>query len=187
MNGVDNAFAVPSAANFLRKSHSLTTLGGYPVYHTSLNKKKHVFDIVLGNGQNITVSNMKDMVSIAIKNGTKALFGEVEGLLGNFQGKMLARDGVTDLHDDVDALGQEWQVRDDEPMLFQAVRAPQYPELCRLPDVAAKEARRLGEGISEEAAKAACAHLMGDINAFEACVYDVTATNDLDQAQSGAF
>jgi hypothetical protein len=173
-------------SNSLRKINALPTLGGYPVYHTEVSKKKHRFEISLGMGQNITIHNMKDIVSINIYAATKESFGNVVGLLGNFNGDLLARDGVTDLSGDANAMGQEWQIREDEPMLFRTVRAPQFPDTCRLPDFAAKEARRLGEGISEEAAKAACAHIK-DANDFANCVYDVTATNDLDMATSGAY
>jgi len=172
----------------LRKGiDDVPTVGGYPIYHTKLSKKMNVFQIVLGGSENITISNMKDIVSLKFSHGIHKHFVGVEGLMGTYNGKLLARDGATDLHDDINAFGQEWQVRDSEPMLFQTARAPQYPAKCLLPNVEEKEARRLGEGISEEAAGIACAHLKGDAHDFANCVYDVTATNDLDQAQSGVF
>ena len=70
-------------------------------------------------------------------------------------------------------------------MLFSTARAPQYPNLCVFPDEEVRESRRLGEGISEEEAGVACAHLKQNEQAFADCVYDVTATNDFDLA--GAF
>jgi hypothetical protein len=189
LNGVEDANLASYDDQVLLRGQTqpVPGLAGYDVYHTEVNKKKHVFDIILGQGQNITLSNMKGIVGVEVNHGRKASFGGAVGLLGNFQGQMLARDGVTDLQDDMNEMGQEWQVRENEPMLFQSARAPQYPEMCRLPNVAEKEARRLGEGISEDVAKVACAHLKHNENAFAACVYDVTATNDLDLAQSGAF
>jgi hypothetical protein len=189
LNGVGDAILATPDSQVLMKgqTQNVPSLGGYHVYHTEVSKMKHVFNIILGHGQNITLSNMKGIVGIEINQGTQDSFARAVGLLGNKQGKMLARDGVTDLHDDMNAMGQEWQVRDYEPMLFQSSRAPQYPEICRLPNVVEKEARRLGEGITEDVAKIACAHLKYDEDAFAACVYDVTATNDLDLAQSGAY
>jgi hypothetical protein len=188
LNGVEGAKLPNYSQVLLRgKTQPLPKLAGYDVFHTEVNAKKHVFEIILGQGENITLSNVKGIVGITINHGTAASFGRAVGLLGNFEGKMLGRDGVTDLHRDMDAMAQDWQVRDDEPMLFQSSRAPQYPEMCRLPNVVEKEARRLGEGITEDVAMVACAHLKNDVNAFAACVYDVTATNDLDLAQSGAF
>jgi hypothetical protein len=189
LNGVEEA-KLPNYHSqvLLRgKTQPLPKLAGYEVFHTELDDKKHVFEIILGQGQNITLSNIKGIVGITVNHASKASFGRAVGLLGNFEGKMLGRDGGTDLHRDMNAMAQDWQVRDDEPMLFQSSRAPQYPEKCRLPNIVEKEARRLGEGITEDVAKVACAHLKNDVNAFAACVYDVTATNDLELAQSGAF
>ena len=163
------------------------TLAGYPIVHSKSNKKDNWFDIILSPTSNITIGNHKDIVNLKFVH-TFQMFKDLEisGLMGNVHGQMLARDGKTDLSDDMVAFGQEWQVRpDEEPMLFRAARAPQYPQKCVMPDMEAKEARRLGEGITEEAAKAACSQFTGA--SFEACVYDVTATNDLEQAENGIY
>lgn len=187
LNGVENAMVANTPAqNGLRKQVAVPDIGGYPIIFSQVDKKKTIVDISLGEGQRISIKTMKDLVGIAIHNANERQFGNTVGLLGNFHGQLLARDAATDLHDNADALGQEWQVRDNEPMLFRTARAPQYPARCNLPvNPDEREARRLGEGIQEEAAKLACSHLKG--SAFDACVYDVTATNDLDMAQSGAF
>ncbi|CAB9501558.1 expressed unknown protein [Seminavis robusta] len=187
INGVENAMIKSQGSTALRKSIAISQIGGYPIFHMQTNPKTHRFDIMITGSSNITMSILKDIVSVRVHNPTKADFGNVVGLSGDFTGRLLARDGVTDLSGDINALGQEWQVRDDEPMLFQAVRAPQYPAKCILPGMTKKEARRLGEGIAEEDAKVACDHLRDDAHAFANCIYDVTATNDLDQAMSGAF
>lgn len=186
-NGVEGALS-----NFWAQSNKghgihLPSVGGYPIVHTIKSKTSHAFDIVLPNNQNITIGSTKDLVSVKIHHANEQSFGNVEGFLGDFHGHMLARDGVTVLVDDIDALGQEWQVRDDEPRLFGTARAPQYPTKCRLPDLAAKESRRLGEGINESTASAACAHLKGNAHAFKACVYDVTATNDITLANGELY
>jgi hypothetical protein len=49
----------------------------------------------------------------------------------------------------------------------------------------ADKRRRLGEGITEVAAKAACAHAHVGAEDFDFCVYDVMATNDVGMA--GAY
>lgn len=173
----------------LEKTDEVSTMGGYPIYHTSTEPKNHRFDVVLPHKQNITITCMKDIVNVKLEHATFEYFGEVEGFLGNHHGDMLARDGVTDLREDINKLAEEWQVRDTDQVLIGTSRAPQFPQECVLPEEgaaqAAKEARRLGEGITEDQAKNACAHLKNNKNLFEACVYDVTATNNLDQA--GAY
>ncbi|CAB9511754.1 expressed unknown protein [Seminavis robusta] len=179
------------------KKHSevLFKMGGsYPIVHTIVSKKKQVFEIMLATNQNISIGILKDIVSVNIHDAAREHFGNAVGMLGSFDGKLLARDGVTtysmkEEDNDIGAYGQEWQVRDDEPMLFRAVRAPQYPQACRLPtkqsSLKAKESRRLGQGgISEEDAKVACVHVKHDQQVFAACVYDVTVMNDLDQAEA---
>lgn len=184
LNGVEDAVAASSQLPELREGATVSKLGGYPIYHTHVSKEKHIFDIILSKHSNITVSNFKRFVNVKINHETE-LFSDVSGLMGDIHGNMFARDGVTDLSQDMLSFGQEWQVRDDEPMLFREVRDPQYPTKCILPDMREKEARRLSEGITEEAAKLACAEYSGA--SFAACVYDVTATNDLDQADSGSY
>ena len=92
--------------------------------------------------------------------------------------------------DAINAFGQEWQVRADEPMLFRTSRSPQASkgEKCVLPGATSKQSlrRRLKESkITPSEAEAACAHLKGTTKS--ACVYDVLAVGDLDLAQSGAY
>lgn len=175
------------AINSVEGADPATGLGGFPLHHTQLNKKQHKFDIVLAPDSNITIGNMKDLVSVKIGGSHYSMFNKVSGLWGDFFGRMLARDGVTNLGEAPNAMGQEWQVRDDEAMLFRNARAPQYPVQCILPNVEQNESRRLGQGISEGTAKAACAHLKADEHAFHNCIYDVTATNDIDMADAGAM
>lgn len=190
-NSVEGAVMNPlfsKKTNFrsARKVNAVSYIGGYPIVHTQDDsKKQHSFDIVLADHQNITISVLKDIVSVRVHNANPDSFSNVEGFLGNSKGDMLARDGVTDLGGDMNEMADEWQVRDTDSILFETNRAPQYPNRCRLPDEQSKESRRLGAGILEEEAKTACAHVKGNARAFAACIYDVTATNDLDQA--GAY
>jgi hypothetical protein len=172
-NGIDQA----------EDNGAVPSLGEYPVYHKKVSEVKHVFDVVINEHENITISTFKDWVSVGVMDGDEDRFGSVTGLMGSYDGSMLGRDG-TNLHDDINALGQDWQVRPEEGQLFRTVRAPQYPEACNLP-VATVESRRLGEGISREAAEEACAQLEGKSRSL--CVSDVIASGDLDVANSGTY
>ena len=91
---------------------------------------------------------------------------------------MLGRDGTTILNDP-NEFGQEWQVRTDEPKLFQnSERSPQYPQQCVLPDVKSV-GRRLGHSVALKAAEEACAHWTKN---KKECIFDVMATGDLEVA-----
>ena len=171
-------------------------IAGYPIYHSVRSDgKQHKFDIVVDSQQNITLATFKDLVSVKIVGGTKKDFGDSNGIMGSFDGIILMRDGtpLLDIDDSqqANAFGQEWQVLEEEPMLFRKVRSPQAPkEKCLLPSDVTKESRhvrrRLEEQtISKEAAEMACGHFSG--GKFDACVFDVIAVGDLDIAQAGAY
>ena len=168
------------------------TLSGFSVNHTQVNEMKHQFVIDLstlaGNsGETILIQTFKDWVGVKVQHLDSSHFEDSTGMMGHFHtGTMLARDGVT-VMEDSNAFGQEWQVLDTEPMLFQTVRAPQYPDNCVLPgDATSQLRRRLEEnGIEKVAAERACAPLVGA--QLDACVFDVMATGDLDMAKAGVF
>lgn len=181
LNGIDQANLHEAGA----------TLSGYPIYHSQKSSKQHIFEVVTGPKEKITISTFKDMVSVKIHGATVEHFGDSVGIMGSVSGAMLTRDGsIFNVTEDPNAFGQEWQVREDEPMLFRSARSPQAPkEQCKLPSSGPKDhiRRRLAESrISREAAEAACSHL-GNEAAKEACVYDVIAIGDLDIAQAGAY
>lgn len=134
VNGVEDAV--------LDDNVTLPTIGGYPLYHEQVSKKKHVFDIVIAENENITLSNFKSWVSVKVENAHADRFSQVSGLMGTFEGKMLTHDGL-DLHDDLNALGQDWQIKDGDAKLFRTLRAPQWPQQCRLPEPHSTESRRL--------------------------------------------
>lgn len=161
------------------------TFEGYKVNYNKPNKKNTKFEILLGGEQKIVLSAFKDLVAIKMEGFGKE-FANSSGLLGTLEGKLLGRDGVTEFTD-MNEFGQEWQVRDTEPMLFRSARAPQFPtETCRLPKVSTADTRRrLGEGMAREKAERACAHFSGA--QFENCVFDVMAIGDIDLAQAGAY
>jgi hypothetical protein len=180
LNNIDQADLVDEEA----------TLAGFPIYHTQKSPKQHTFDVVTGSNENITISTFKDMVSVKINGPRIEHFGQSVGIMGSVTGDMLTRDGrIVNITKDPNAFGQEWQVREDEPMLFRTARAPQAPEQqCKLPSVASKDRlrRRLANKSTHDAAEAACAHV-GSQAGKEACIFDVIATSDLDIAKAGVY
>lgn len=158
------------------------TLAGYPVYYREISEKNHKFDVVISHSENITISNFKDMVAVKVTGASHDRFGKTHGIMGDYDGVMKGRNGAVMTVESPNAIGQEWQVQADEPMLFQVARSPQAPtEECRLPNVATAEKKRLGQDkVSKDVAEAACAHLKGDL--FENCVVNVIAIGDVDIA-----
>lgn len=100
-------------------------------------------------------------------------------MLGDWEtGKMIARDGVTEIKDP-EAFALEWQVRNNEPKLFESVRAPQWPAVCLSPKKIL--GKRLGDSHMLRAAEQACSRPgVGD---FDNCVFDVMATRKLNAAE----
>lgn len=117
---------------------------------------------------------------------TTVLAGSL-GLLGDWPaGAKLARDGrreflgINGPEDDATAFALEWQVQDDEPMIFKESRYPQFPNQCSAP--AEKPASRLGGSLVTKEAEEACAHWLYD---KEDCIFDVIATGDIFTAEEG--
>ena len=152
-----------------------------------INGEAHLY---FGNSKSekLELRTYKDFVKVEVAaHGSDYYLGS-HGLLGRYpDGKRVGRDGETFI-EDVNAFGQEWQVRPEEPKLFHSyddawvVPAGQQ---CAMPDNSAtKQAlrrRRLANGIPMEDAEKACAHLE-DPSDRQSCVYDVVATQDVDMA-----
>jgi hypothetical protein len=153
--------------------------------------KVHKFEIVLNLGEDATsqylvVKTFKDWVSVVVYGHDEEHFGNSVGLFGSFTtGKKLGRDGVT-VFDDPIEFGNEWQVLDSEPMLFQSTRAPQYPQACKLPSMTTQQRRLLEGTVSLDEAEEACG-LWENKAKKEQCVFDVMASGDIEVAQAGAF
>jgi hypothetical protein len=161
---------------------------GFSFSHTQPTDKQHVFEVHLGGRERVKVKTYKDFVSVLIEQGENKHFGDSAGLMGDFRmGHMIARDGKTVI-EDANAFGQEWQVLDTEPGLFQTVRLPQHPNVCTMPTPvqASQLRRRLSESssVDELAAEKACAH-WGE--GKDDCVFDVLTTGDLEMAMVGAY
>jgi hypothetical protein len=162
---------------------------GFAFSHTRPTEQQHVFDVHLGGRQRIKLKTYKDFVAVLVEWGHRENFVNSVGLMGDFQtGHMLARDGKT-VMDNWNAYGQEWQVRDTDPSLFQTLRLPQHPNVCTLPSPkhTSQLRRRLAATSSDEqlAAEKACEH-WGE--GKDDCVFDVLATGDIGMAEvSGAY
>jgi choice-of-anchor C domain-containing protein len=162
--------------------------GKYTFDHEVVDEKKHRFSIKDDKEKEVIfVATFKDMVRVNVVNTHPVDFANVQGLLGNRAGLMLARDGAT-IIENPDLFGQEWQVTAQDGELF--VTPSPYKDHCYPPSAVSKETRRLGENvISEEAAAVVCAYhedpVMRDM-----CIFDVIAMGDLEVAGediAGAF
>lgn len=166
------------------------TIAGFPISYTQDPTKKlpHVtLDVDLGDGEIIRFRQLRNIVSVYILGPKRDDFEAGVGLVGSFStGSLLARDGQT-VMEDPNAFGQEWQVRDTEPQLFQEIRAPQYPQQCTMPSVSVQESRRrrLEAGITDEEAQLACAGLSED--AYNDCMYDVIMSGDISMAAAYVY
>lgn len=170
------------AFNGVATSDLPATVGSLSLTHDAVNKKTHYYELATADeATKIVVKTHKDLVSVKIEKGEASRFADSKGILGDFTyGKMLGRNGT--VIEDHDAYAMDWQVREDEPMLFQSAREPQHPRACRLPEHKTSTSRRLGESIALESAKKACAHVDEGMRA--ACVHDVMSTGDLEFAES---
>ena len=128
-------------------------------------------------------------------------FQDSYGLLGtpNAGDRLLGRDGDTDMSRDINEYGEEWQVRDNEPNLFQDHRAPQFPEPClyyasdggQVKKTHNLRRRLMADGgyvsglVTKEAAYEACADYVG-INK-QHCVQDVMVMQDVEVADDPSY
>jgi hypothetical protein len=167
------------------------TIGGYKVTMTSKGPHIRIFDIHLGDdGEFIQVKAFDEFVWISVKEPNDKDFVGALGLAGSYgSGHKIGRDGVT-LFSDPNAFGQEWQVRDTDPILFLEAEGPQYPKQCKMPknpklDATEKLRRLRGTAEGErffESAQKACAH--ADTTDIEDCITDVMATKRIDLADA---
>lgn len=142
----------------------------------------------MGGRERIKLKTYKYFVSVLVEQGQQTHFADSVGLMGDFEyGLKLARDGKSVL-EDANAFGQEWQVLDTDPILFQTLCLPQYPQRCTLlpPKATSMLRRRLLDysSVNKLAAAKACADWGQGKNE---CVFDVLATCDLKIAVVGAY
>jgi hypothetical protein len=102
-------------------------------------------------------------------------FGNSTGLIGSLNNvKMIARDGVTVMLTP-NEFGQEWQVQEGDPKLFQ------HPETLSIPLSASPLGQfqvysSLGEGVSRDEAERVCGMKNLSEENHAHCVFDVVAT-----------
>ena len=83
-------------------------------------------------GGTIFVQIFNKMVDVKLSGFLNETVSDSVGLLGDFDsGFLVDRNGKWMF--DMDKFGNEWQVRDTEPMLFSEARHPQYPFICGMP------------------------------------------------------
>ena len=125
--------------------------------------------------------------AVVVDGGSSDIFQGSLGLLGEWStGKRVGRDGKTEFivdgpadEDGATAFALEWQVRENEPMLFHDSRFPQFPYTCTPP---AKRSGRLGDSALRKEAEEACSHWKED---KDDCIFDVIATRDVLVAGEG--
>lgn len=143
--------------------------------------KKYRFRIDLGSGVAVSVEIYKSFVGVKVKATAPEEFSHVMGLMGMYpNGDKVARDGVT-LMEDPNAFGQEWKVKEHDPLLFHSPGVDIF-DSCPMPYDGGKQMKRnLRETqITTEVAEKACQNV--DVASFDFCVMDVLATNDVNLA-----
>jgi hypothetical protein len=182
----------------------LSFAAGYTLERST--KGKHglitVFDLNLRNEKKISIRcNTKSMMLFVDVTG---YFEDSEGLLGAPVGgseglgsRPNAAGHRFDMTGNWNSYGEEWQVLDTEPNLFQEKRFPQYPQGCVYESTAAfKDNKRMlrrrllldsvDEAALEIDARKACApESVGEEETImsQFCFNDVMATGDLELAE----
>ncbi len=161
----------------------IATIGGFPIMDAKAKRKGHMFNIDLGDGEEIEIRTYKEYVRVDFKRPKENLYANTVGILGDFTtGKKLGRDGVA-IFEDYNEFGQEWQVLLSEPRLFHDIDGSKYPKKYGIPS-AVEMRRRLGESsITREDAELACSRVISDD--FDFCVFDVITLND--KGAAGAY
>jgi von Willebrand factor type D domain len=138
-----------------------------------------VYTIEVDTGS-IKVSNYRGMIQVDVN----AALVDTLGMMGSqHMVGMIARNKETVLTE-ANEMGAEWQVRDNEPMLFHEVRAPQYPQTCTLPTITGR--RNLRKSDNEmKMAEAACSSVGESHRHF--CIEDSLLSGDIKMAHAYRF
>jgi hypothetical protein len=181
----------------------LSLAAGYTLKRST--KGKHglitVFDLNLGDEKKISIRcNTKSMMLFVDVTG---YFEDSEGLLGAPVGgseglgsRPNAAGHRFDMTGNWNSYGEEWQVLDTEPSLFQEKRFPQYPQGCVYESSTSFKKKKtmlrrrllldsVDEAALEMDARKACAKSVGgdDTIMNQFCFDDVMATGDLELAE----
>lgn len=168
---------------------STGSVAGYRVGSTHTRNGRYVFRVHLGDdrpkqyhGQEITVREYKDWITVGIHHAHSRDFTDSIGLMGSHPyGTWYGRDGVT-VHRTINDFGGDWIVLDDvDGNLF---REPsRFPDECEiLSEEDVERRRRLDEStVTRAEARQACAHW--PVDAVNDCVMDVLVADDLGMAE----
>lgn len=183
--GTDRKYLVNGVEGDNASNDFLFSSALFKVHQKSITSKKFQVRIDLSNGDAISFGVSKDFVRVNVhmREGKFGRYKGSVGLMGTYPSGMThGRDGKT-VFTDMNAFGQEWQVLEAEPKLFQTLGGgPQAPNKCAMPTLISTEQkkRRLGESmLTREDAELACAGVV-DVVDRAACASDVLATNDID-------
>jgi von Willebrand factor type D domain len=107
---------------------------------------------------------------------------DLSGMLGHrlYDG-LIGRDGVS-MMDGPNEMGQEWQVRGDEPMLFHDIKAPQFPQQCMIPDATSRRRLRKDTVQHRRRAEESCADVK-DARKKQFCLEDMILLGDVHVAE----
>jgi hypothetical protein len=144
-----------------------------------------VYRIDLTNGEYIKIQNYRKMISVRIE----AILANTGGMLGvHGRSGMIGRDGVTHVKDE-NEMGFQWQVQDNEAMIFHEIRAPQYPQSCVMPasKTTGRRQLRVSDDQFEIEAAESCTAAGASPEMHPFCVQDVVRTGDKNMASAYAF
>lgn len=161
----------------------LDNFAGHKLEYQRISDVSVEYRVALKSGSSIVFKTWNGLVSVKMYNPLKEDFDGSLGLLGSYpNGAKLARDNVTIISDS-NMFGQEWQVIDTEPKLFNEGEGPQFPAKCDIPDSSDMRRRLASSSITIETANTACASVGADEK--DLCIFDVLATNNIESA--GAY
>jgi len=161
----------------------LDNFAGHKLEYERISDVSVEYRVLLKSGSSIVFKTWNGLVSVKMYNPMKEDFDGSLGLLGSYpNGAKLARDNVT-IISDTNTFGQEWQVIDTEPKLFNEREGPQFPTKCDIPDSSDMRRRLASSSITIETANTACALVGADEK--DLCIFDVLATNNIESA--GAY
>jgi len=161
----------------------LDDFAGYKLKYQRISDVSVEYEVVLKNGDSIVFKTWNGLVSVKMNSPLMEDFDGSLGLLGSYPtGAKLARDNETIISDS-NMFGQEWQVIDTEPKLFNESEGPQFPAKCDIPDSSVMRRRLASSSITIETANTACALVAEDDK--DLCIFDVLATNNIESA--GAY
>jgi len=174
---------------FILNGHEVNKVQQQSLTVVKSNLKKniilYVFTIDGDKKLEITVNIMSKMIYTSLSGNYSQ---NTEGILGSsHQPGLISRNGEYSSIANVNAFAETWQVRDNDPRLFNINRPPQYPSKCAY-DIRKKAAiyhtrhlKELHDVTKEEAIVACSNHHQGPLRNF--CVDDVVLTGDLDTAK----